>query len=40
MRTQTTELMDMIFDKLMNNTHYKQGTDKGYQVGVFKQERL
>lgn len=24
MRTKTTELMDMIFDKLMNNTHYKQ----------------
>ena len=24
MRTKATELMDMIFDKLMNNTHYKQ----------------
>lgn len=23
-RTKTTELMDMIFDKLMNNTNYKQ----------------
>ncbi len=24
MRTKTTELMDMIFDTLMRNTHYKQ----------------
>lgn len=23
-RTKTTELMDMIFDKLMNNTNYEQ----------------
>lgn len=23
-RTKTTELMDMIYDKLMNNTNYKQ----------------
>ena len=24
MRTKTTELMDMVYDKLMNNTSYKQ----------------